>query len=106
MPTEIQEKLDYIYNSHLLNNQPLPSTNEPFYRFLLDQNKNNKPKHLHASTPRYAGNYKDDVEDWLFMIKQGFISAKISDEDRLNAIVNFVSDLPLLIRVVKGFMKN
>ena len=31
------------------------------------------------------------------MIKQGFYSARITEEDRLNAIVNFVSDLLLLI---------
>ena len=68
--------------------------NDPIYKFLVEQNK--KDQHLHVSTPKFSGNVKEDVEDWLLMVKQGFIS-KILDEDRLNAVVNFVSDLPLLI---------
>ncbi|RMZ96553.1 9-cis-epoxycarotenoid dioxygenase chloroplastic-like [Brachionus plicatilis] len=56
-----------------------------------------KTKRLENSTPIFSGNPRDDVYDWLFMVKQGFISANIEEKMKLNAIVNFVSDLPLLI---------
>ena len=80
-----------------MKGEPMTLSNDAIYKFLLEQNKKDKPKHLHVSTPKFTGNVKEDVEDWLFMVKQGFISSKILDEDRLNAIVNFVSDLPMLI---------
>ena len=103
---------DYVSNDYnnMINNkrnsknhpvemreQMFPLSNDPIYKFLLNQNMENKPKFLHVSTPKFSGNSKDDIEDCLFMIKQGFIAAKIPDEDRLNAVVNFVAELPLLI---------
>ncbi|RNA38532.1 hypothetical protein BpHYR1_016950 [Brachionus plicatilis] len=56
-----------------------------------------KAKRLENSTPKFSGNTRNDVDDWLFKVQQGFISANIEEEKKLNAIVNFVSDLPLLI---------
>ncbi|RNA35355.1 hypothetical protein BpHYR1_031093 [Brachionus plicatilis] len=56
-----------------------------------------KTKRLENSTPKFSGNPRDVVDDWLFMVKQGFISANIEEKMKLNAFVNFVSDLPLLI---------
>ena len=90
-------KRNFIYQPVDMNSQVFPVTNDPIYKYLLNQNIENKPKHLHVSTPKFSGSNKEDIDDWLFLVKQGFITAKISDEDRLNAVVNFVTDLPLMI---------
>ncbi|RNA44210.1 hypothetical protein BpHYR1_040718 [Brachionus plicatilis] len=93
----INNKRNSIDQPVEMSGQIFPFSNDPIYKFLLNQNMENKPKYLHVSTQKFSGNSKDDIDDWLFMIKQGFIAAKIPDEDRLNAVVNFVAELPLHI---------
>ncbi|RNA06486.1 hypothetical protein BpHYR1_045257 [Brachionus plicatilis] len=39
-----------------------------------------KTKRLENSTPKFSGNPRDDVDDWLYMVKQGFISANIEEK--------------------------
>ncbi|RNA04017.1 hypothetical protein BpHYR1_031036 [Brachionus plicatilis] len=71
----INNKRNSINQPVEMSGQIFPLSNDPIYKFLLNQNMENKSKHLH----------------------QGFIAAKIPDEDRLNAVVNFEAELPLFI---------
>ncbi|CAF1105585.1 unnamed protein product, partial [Brachionus calyciflorus] len=102
-PQPIFESKSLLYNSEFSPEyQTHPNTSSTIKSSFRDNLTNElryveKPMRLDASTPRFSGNPKDVVDDWLFMIKQGFISSRIKEEDKLNSIVNYVSELPLLI---------
>ncbi|RNA41340.1 hypothetical protein BpHYR1_024084 [Brachionus plicatilis] len=50
-----------------------------------------KTKRLENSTPKFSGNPRDDVDDCLYMVKQGFISANIEEKMEGLSIQNYVS---------------
>ena len=75
-----------------------PFFEDPYLRSLImEPLRNPTIRKLDLSTPKFSGNHKEDVEDWLFKVNQGFRISKIKDEDKLSAVINFVSDLPILL---------
>jgi len=87
-------------NKGKLNTTPqlcdfLSPKNEPnleLVKLVAELTSNNKSKRLDSNTKKFSGSASEDVDEWLFNIEQGFISSKIRDEDKLNAIVTSLKE--------------
>ncbi|CAF1028963.1 unnamed protein product, partial [Brachionus calyciflorus] len=100
-------KITYVNdkNKCKLNTNPpllsesLQSNNETLdlIKYVAELAGNNKSKRLDLYTKKFTGSPSEDVDDWLFNIEEGFISSKMKEEDRLNAVVNFVEKVPAQI---------
>ncbi|CAF0997084.1 unnamed protein product, partial [Brachionus calyciflorus] len=87
---------NFTENDYLLKDSSF--FEDPYLRSLImEPLRNLAIRKLDLSTPKFSGNHKEDVEDWLFKVNQGFRFSKIKDKDKLSSVINFVSDLPLLL---------
>ncbi|CAF0957915.1 unnamed protein product [Brachionus calyciflorus] len=85
----------YIRNFIQPNSSNKFITNEPQnpsdqVKLVAELAGNNKSRKLDSNTKKFSGSNHEDVDDWLFNIVQGFITSKITEEDKLNAVLNFV----------------
>ncbi|CAF1063190.1 unnamed protein product [Brachionus calyciflorus] len=88
------------FNTALQLTDFLVPKNEPnleLVKLVAELTSNNKSRRLDPNTKKFSGSVSEDIDEWLFNIEQGFISSKIKDEEKLNAVVNFVEKVPAQI---------